>query len=124
MARSVPLSRFASRVGGGSAFFVRPQEPFEIFRVGMAGGDCRSFDFAVSWQQTFLEAISARADLVGASRGGSFFHSAEILSDGFLQIHDLWPNTALEPTRITPSVCREVAGWRMSQFPRGSALDR
>ena len=31
MALSVPLSRFTSRVGGGSAFFVRPRETFEIF---------------------------------------------------------------------------------------------
>ena len=28
MARSVPLSRFTSRVGGGSAFFVRPLDHF------------------------------------------------------------------------------------------------
>ena len=28
MARSVPLSRFTSRVGGGSAFFVRPHSRF------------------------------------------------------------------------------------------------
>ena len=31
MALSVPLSRFTSRVGGGSAFFVRPHERVEIF---------------------------------------------------------------------------------------------
>jgi hypothetical protein len=27
---SVPLSRFTSRVGGGSAFYVRPRDTFEI----------------------------------------------------------------------------------------------
>jgi hypothetical protein len=31
MARSVPLSRFTSRVGGGSAFFVRQQESVTQF---------------------------------------------------------------------------------------------
>ena len=50
---------------------------------------------------------------------GGFGHG---FLDGRFQIRA--PNTALEPTRITPTVCREVAGWRMSQFPRGSALDR
>ena len=36
MALAVPLSRFTSRVGGGSAFFVRHQDSFEIMRVGLA----------------------------------------------------------------------------------------
>jgi hypothetical protein len=69
----------------------------------------------------------SRFSFAGSEPGEQEFalrFSAEILSDVFMMIHDLWPNTALEPTRITPSVCREVAGWRMSQFPRGSALDR
>jgi hypothetical protein len=28
--------------------------------------------------------------------------STEYLSDGFMKIHDLWPNTALEPTPTAP----------------------
>ena len=31
MALSVPLSRFTSPVGGGSAFFVRPHSRYEVF---------------------------------------------------------------------------------------------
>jgi hypothetical protein len=68
----------------------------------LAGGDIHSFDFSVRVSRTFLAAISARADSVGASRGGSIFYSAEILSDGFMKIHGLWPNTALEPTPTAP----------------------
>jgi hypothetical protein len=39
LALSVPLSRFTPRVGGGSAFFVRPLPTLEtICRVGLNGG--------------------------------------------------------------------------------------
>ena len=37
LVRSVPLSRFTSRVGGGSAFFVRQQESRRYFRVSLRG---------------------------------------------------------------------------------------
>jgi len=46
-------------------------------------GDSSSFSFA-------------RSD-VGEQEFALRF-SAEILSDGFMKIHDLWPNTALELT--------------------------
>ena len=36
------------------------------------------------------------------------------LSDVFMKIHETWPNKSLEPTPITPSVCREVTRWRKS----------
>jgi len=42
LALSVPLSRFTSRVGGGSAFFVRPHDLFrdeKALMVGEALGD-------------------------------------------------------------------------------------
>ena len=35
MARSVPLSRFASQVGGGSAFYVRPLDHAMSFRISL-----------------------------------------------------------------------------------------
>ena len=35
MALSVPLSRFTSQVGGGSAFFVRPLRAFMKFRISL-----------------------------------------------------------------------------------------
>ena len=54
MALSVPLSRFASRVGGGSAFFVRQQsvaEDFAVgFRGGVFGGSVLVRKLPVSWQ--------------------------------------------------------------------------
>ena len=37
MARSVPLSRFTPRVGGGSAFFVRPLDTMKTIRAFIIG---------------------------------------------------------------------------------------
>jgi hypothetical protein len=46
LALSVPLSRFTSQVGGGSAFFVRPLPRFFDFaKAGLAGGDFCRFGF-------------------------------------------------------------------------------
>ena len=42
MALSVPLSRFTLRVGGGSAFFVRPRGVFGFYFAGLAGEDSGS----------------------------------------------------------------------------------
>jgi hypothetical protein len=42
MAWSVPLSRFTLRVGGGSAFFVRPRGVFGFYFAGLAGEDSGS----------------------------------------------------------------------------------
>jgi hypothetical protein len=39
MALSVPLSRSTLRVGGGSAFFVRPRGVFGFYFAGLAGED-------------------------------------------------------------------------------------
>jgi hypothetical protein len=39
LALSVPLSRFTPRVGGGSAFFVRPRDIFGFELVTLAGDD-------------------------------------------------------------------------------------
>jgi hypothetical protein len=38
----VPLSRFTSLVGGGSAFFVRPRGGFGFYFAGLAGEDSGS----------------------------------------------------------------------------------
>jgi hypothetical protein len=42
MALSVPLSRFTLRVGGGSAFSVRPRGVFGFYFAGLAGEDSGS----------------------------------------------------------------------------------
>jgi hypothetical protein len=39
MALSVPLSRPTLRVGGGSAFFVRPRDGLRLELAGLAGDD-------------------------------------------------------------------------------------
>jgi hypothetical protein len=42
LALAVPLSRFTPRVGGGSAFFVRPRDTFRFELAGLAGDDLGS----------------------------------------------------------------------------------
>jgi hypothetical protein len=42
MALSVPLSRSTLRVGGGSAFFVRPRDAMRLEFAGLAGEDSGS----------------------------------------------------------------------------------
>jgi len=56
MALSVPLSRFTSRVGGGSAFFVRPRDGLRLEFAGLAGEDSGS-----SIQMSKISAVLARA---------------------------------------------------------------
>jgi len=56
MARSVPLSRFTSRVGGGSAFFVRPRA-FLDFTLLVWLAKIR----AVSFLMSKVSAVLARA---------------------------------------------------------------
>jgi hypothetical protein len=62
LALSVPLSRFTSQVGGGSAFFVRHQDRFKIFRAGWFGEDLSS----LIWMSKLSEVSqdSARAGLM------------------------------------------------------------
>jgi hypothetical protein len=49
LALSVPLSRFTSRVGGGSAFFVRHQASADFLAVDLSGdfGDVEAAEDAV-----------------------------------------------------------------------------
>jgi hypothetical protein len=42
MALSVPLSRSTLRVGGGSAFYVRPRDGLRLEFAGLAGEDLSS----------------------------------------------------------------------------------
>jgi hypothetical protein len=56
MALSVPLSRSMLRVGGGSAFFVRPRGVFGFYFAGLAGDDLGS-----SIQMSKISAVLARA---------------------------------------------------------------
>jgi hypothetical protein len=42
MALSVPLSRSTLRVGGGSAFFVRPRDDLRLELAGLASNDLSS----------------------------------------------------------------------------------
>jgi hypothetical protein len=56
MALSVPLSRPTLRVGGGSAFYVRPRDDFRLELAGLAGDDLGS-----SIQMSKISAVLARA---------------------------------------------------------------
>ena len=56
MALSVPLSRSTLRVGGGSAFFVRPRDGLRLEFAGLAGEDSGS-----SIQMGKISAVLARA---------------------------------------------------------------
>jgi hypothetical protein len=82
LARSVPLSRFTSRVGGGSAFFVRPRETFwiccESDRQAEIIGD---LDFA---ERKFV------ADLSSCSFAGSDADERELPRDLSAEIFVEW----------------------------------
>jgi hypothetical protein len=56
MALSVPLSRPTLRVGGGSAFYVRPRDGLRLELAGLAGDDLGS-----SIQMSKISAVLARA---------------------------------------------------------------
>jgi hypothetical protein len=56
MAMSVPLSRSTLRVGGGSAFYVRPRDAMRLEFAGLAGDDLGS-----SIQMSKISAVLARA---------------------------------------------------------------
>src|ERR1035438_1090110 len=74
---------------------------------------CSSF-FGEIGSRYFLD--GARLALI-CRRRASAAASGErqrFLSDVFMKIHETWPNKSLEPTPVTPSVCREVTRWRMS----------
>ena len=66
----------------------------------------------------------ARADSSGRASAEQFDFSDEFLSEHFLVMDDLWPNTALEPTPTAPCVCRFGFLVFGSHRRRGSALDR
>jgi hypothetical protein len=56
LALAVPLSRFTSQVGGGSAFIVRPRDDLRLELAGLAGDDSGS-----SIQMSKISAVLARA---------------------------------------------------------------
>jgi hypothetical protein len=59
------------------------------------------FDFSEPKLAADLRSYSF-ADSEAVEQEFALRFSAEYLSDGFMKIHDLWPNTALEPTPTTP----------------------
>ena len=62
MALSVPLSRLTSRVGGGSAFYVRP---------------LHAMNTAVEFHDSTVSDISARGDVVTVHFRPAFLHKSE-----------------------------------------------
>jgi len=71
LALAVPLSRFTSRVGGGSAFFVGPRDTFEIIgELAWQAEIFGSLDFGEFGGRHFGRR-TARADLSAAGKCGS-----------------------------------------------------
>jgi hypothetical protein len=56
LALAVPLSRFTSRVGGGSAFYVRQHESFRILPSRFRGGDFGGSVLLPVWTVQFRQA--------------------------------------------------------------------
>jgi len=64
---------------------------------------------------------TARADLSAAGKCGSLSEvRRRLFTDMFMKIHETWPNKSLEPTPVTPSVCRE--GFRLAVVIRPAWL--
>jgi hypothetical protein len=119
LALSVPLSRSTSRVGGGSAFFVRPRGGFGFYFAGLAGEDSSS--------SIWMSKISAVR--LGLARAGS--HGEQVRSLPIGERLDLpvfimnftfsWPNKSPEPTAVgavRSAVAVHVASRRWLSFLR------
>ena len=129
MALAVPLSRFTSRVGGGSAFFVRPHRDYDNFQrhiVRDSGDWSMCSRSAASWSvRDFIHCSRLSCALglgIGLSSLLSFrwhspIHHAPargtvaddhlVIGDGvgsdFIDMRismNLWPNKSPEPTAV------------------------
>ena len=98
MALAVPLSRFTSRVGGGSAFFVRPRDIFRFELAGLAGDDLSSLVLMSQISEVSFGLARAgfarRANAARRVLRASFF--MEFLSAATAS----WPNKSPEPTAV------------------------
>jgi hypothetical protein len=96
MARSVPLSRFTPRVGGGSAFFVRHQDRSKILQSWLVWRRFEQFD---SDEQVIDSSFgfSSRRFMRRASAEPQMCERWD-LPDIIMNFTSLMPNKTLEPT--------------------------
>src|ERR1017187_2711585 len=120
MAPSVPLSRFTSRVGGGSAFYVSPQyAPAFIHRRS----GCRVLHYYVTDESTIHE-TQRRDDASDAieddARPGRVGHEADIrISTGMRRLDGLaHPNGDSHSRFIIHRRCQHLFDWDFRRFRR------
>jgi hypothetical protein len=64
-----------------------------------------SVRFSVRWAADIFGRRTARADLSAAGKCGSLLEvRRRLLLDGFMKIHETWPNKSPEPTAVTPAL--------------------
>ena len=119
MALSVPLSRSALRVGGGSAFYVRPRGVFGFYFACLAGDDSDS--------SIWMSKISAvRLGSACAGSSGEQVRSRRIgerwdLPDFIMIFTISWPNKTPEPTAdgaVSSAIAAHAASRRWLSFFR------
>ncbi len=132
MALAVPLSRFTSRVGGGSAFFVRRHYASFASRADIFGGSCAvgvwRHDFVGCWDfiqesrtdESWDFRICDRSDFELFTIGFDFdlFWLAEIIEIMEERV-TMTPNKSPEPTAVgavSSAVAVHVAGRRWLSF--------
>jgi len=71
LARSVPLSRFTSRVGGGSAFFVRPLCTAMDYQLvfQFSGDSLADYDAMIALEDELIAELGDSADVDGHDSG-------------------------------------------------------
>jgi hypothetical protein len=114
LALSVPLSRFTSQVGGGSAFFVRPALAVFLPPLNRAYREYQAPHYSQQTQNEIQTAVDQAIKKVIAEKG---FHPQPVIRNiyfpfgSILLVAGLWlvarrephrPNTALEPTPTAP----------------------
>ncbi len=104
MALAVPLSRFTPRVGGGSAFYVRPRDTFGIELAGLAGDDLSSLIL-----MSQISAVSLGLARAGFEPRASAAHRvlrASFFMEFLTAATASWPNKSPEPTAV--GACRSA----------------
>ena len=127
MALAVPLSRFTSQVGGGSAFYVRPLVYVMITRTArhmvpvMAFGFCTEpVPVSITCSTAPSPFLSGHAERPHAAAPWNFqtfiFHFHFMFAN-----RSQWPNKTLEPTAdgvVSSAVAVHVVGRRWLSFFR------
>jgi hypothetical protein len=140
LARSVPLSRFASRVGAGSAFSLgryakrkrtKPKRQPRFTRAGAEVPRLFSLPSQTQCHEEFAHLFGSRSErlrVCRASRIRYVLHSPAVVGDFspkrgklMILIYQPWPNKSPEPTAVgagSSAVAVHVASRRWLSFFR------